>query len=67
MSTNLTIEDIEHIKALVDQIDKRVQEYVRTGSPADARWLGSAVAQTKEFLNGYAAALKHLEKKGEAA
>ena len=67
MSTNLTTEDIEHIQALVDQIDKRVQEYVRTGSPADARWLGSAVAQTKEFLNGYAAALKHLEKKGEAA
>ena len=67
MSTNLTIEDIEHIKALVDQIDKRVQEYVQTGSPADARWLGSAVAQTKEFLNGYAAALRHIEKKGEAA
>lgn len=67
MNSNLTMQDIEHIQALVDQIDKRVQEYVRTGSPADARWLGSAVAQTKEFLNGYAAALKHLEKKGEAA
>lgn len=66
MSTNLTLEDIEHIQALVDQIDKRAQEYVRTGSPPDARWLGSAVAQAREFLNGYAAALKHIEKKGEA-
>lgn len=67
MSTNLTLEDIDHIQALVDQIDKRAQEYVRTVSPADAGWLRSAVVQTKEFLNGYAAALKHIEKKGEAA
>lgn len=35
-------------------------------SPSNAGDLGSAVALTKEFLNGYAAALKHLEKK-EAA
>jgi hypothetical protein len=67
MSTNLTLEDIEHIKALVDQIDLRATEYCRDNSPDKAGWLGSAVAKTKEFLNGYAAALKHIEKKEEAA
>ena len=66
MNSNLTMQDIEHIQALVDRIDQRIQDYLKTASGGGARDLGSAVAQTKEFLNGYAAALKHLEKK-EAA
>lgn len=66
MSSNLTLEDIDHIKALVDQIDRRATEYCRDNSPDKAWWLGSAVAQAREFLHGYAAALKHMEKK-EAA
>lgn len=66
MSTNLTLEDIEQIQALVDRIDQRIQDYLKTPSGGGAGCLGSAVAQTKEFLNGYAAALKHMEKKGEA-
>ena len=67
MSTNLTLEDIEQIQALVDRIDQRIQDYLKTPSGGGAGCLGSAVAQAREFLNGYAAALKHLEKKGEAA
>lgn len=67
MSTNLTLEDIEHIQALVDKIDRRAEEYCREATPDNAEWLGFAVANTKEFLNGYAAALKHIEKKEEAA
>lgn len=67
MSTNLTLKDIEHIQALVDWIDRRAQEYCRNASPSKAGDLGTAVSNTKEFLNGYAAALKHIEKKGEAA
>ena len=67
MSTNLTLEDIQHIKAIVDQIDKRATEYLRNDSSANAVALLSSVAQTKEFLNGYAAALRHFEKKEEAA
>lgn len=66
MSSNLTLEDIDHIKALVDQIDRRATEYCRDNSPDKAGWLGSAVAQVREFLNGYAAALRHMQKK-EAA
>lgn len=66
MSSNLTLEDIDHIKALVDQIDRRATEYCRDNSPDKAGWLGSAVAQAREFLNGYAAALRHMQKK-EAA
>ena len=66
MNFNLTMQDIEHIQALVDRIDRRAQEYCRDTSPDKAGSLGSAVALTKEFLNGYAAALRHLEKK-EAA
>lgn len=66
MSSNLTLEDIDHIKALVDRIDRRAQEYCRVASPSNAGDLGSAVALTKEFLNGYAAALRRFEKK-EAA
>lgn len=67
MSTNLTLQDIEHIQALVDRIANRAKEYCRNDSSANVVALESAVAQTKEFLNGYAAALKHLEKKEEAA
>ena len=66
MSTNLTLEDIEQIQALVDRIDQRIQDYLKTPSGGGAGCLGSAVAPTKEFLNGYAAALRHFEKK-EAA
>lgn len=66
MNTNLTLEDIEHIQALVDRIDRRAQEYCRNDSSANSLALGAAVAQTREFLNGYAAALRHFEKK-EAA
>ena len=67
MNSNLTMQDIEHIQALVDRIDRRATEYCRDNSPDKAGWLGSAVAQAREFLNGYAAALKHLEKKGDAS
>lgn len=67
MNTNLTLEDIEKIQALVDQIERQALEYCRNDSSANAVALGSAVAQTKEFLNGYAAALRHFEKKEEAA
>lgn len=66
MSSNLTLEDIDHIKALVDKIGRRAEEYCREATPDNAGWLGSAVAQAREFLHGYAAALKHMEKK-EAA
>ena len=66
MSSNLTLEDIDHIKALVDEIDSRIQGYLKKPSSDTICGLGTAVALTKEFLNGYAAALKHLEKK-EAA
>ena len=66
MNSTLMLKDIEHIQALVDWIDRRATEYCRDNVPDKARWLGSAVAQTKEFLNGYAAALRHFEKK-EAA
>ena len=66
MNSNLTMQDIEHIQALIDRIDRRAQEYCRVASPSNAGDLGTAVALTKEFLNGYAAALKHMEKK-EAA
>lgn len=66
MNSNLTLQDIEHIQALVDRIDRRAEEYCREATPDKAEWLGFAVAQAREFLNGYAAALKHLEKK-EAA
>lgn len=66
MSSNLTLEDIDHIKALVDQINRRATEYYLDNTQGKAEWLGSAVAQAKEFLNGYAAALKHMEKKGVA-
>ena len=66
MNSNLTMQDIEHIQALVDRIDRRATEYCRDNSPDKAGWLGSAVAQAREFLNGYAAALKHMQKK-EAA
>ena len=63
MNSNLTMQDIKHIQALVDRIDRRATDYCRDNAPDKARWLGSAVAQTKEFLNGYAAALRHFEKK----
>ncbi len=66
MSSNLTLEDINHIKALVDEIDSRIQGHLKKPSSDTICGLGTAVALTKEFLNGYAAALKHLEKK-EAA
>ena len=67
MSTNLTLEDIEKIRAPVDEIDSRIQGHLKKPSSDTIRDLGTAVALTREFLNGYAAALKHLEKKGEAA
>ena len=67
MSTNLTLEDIEKIRALVDEIDSRIQGHLKKTSSDTIRDLGTAVALTREFLSGYAAALKHLEKKGEAA
>lgn len=66
MNSNLTMQDIEHIQALVDRIDRRIQDYLNTPSGGAAGDLGAAVANTKEFLNGYAAALRHFEKK-EAA
>lgn len=67
MSTNLTLEDIEKLRALVDEIDSRILGHLKKPSSDTIRGLGTAVALTREFLNGYAAALKHLEKKGEAA
>lgn len=66
MNSNLTMQDIEHIQALVDWIDRRAQEYCRDASVSKSGELGTAVSNTKEFLNGYAAALRHFEKK-EAA
>lgn len=63
MNSNLTMQDIKHIQSLVDWIDQQAQEYCRDASPSKAGDLGVAVSNTKEFLNGYAAALRHFEKK----
>lgn len=63
MSSNLTLEDIDHIKALVDEIDSRIQGHLKKPSSDTICGLGTAVALTREFLNGYAAALRHFEKK----
>nr|DAL15751.1 MAG TPA_asm: hypothetical protein [Caudoviricetes sp.] len=59
MNSNLTLKDIEHIQALVDWIYCRAKEYCRNASPSKAGDLDAAVSNTKAFLNGYAAALKH--------
>lgn len=66
MNSNLTMQDIEHIQALVNRIDRRIQDYLQNLSTANLGALADAVIQTNEFLNGYAAALRHFEKK-EAA
>lgn len=66
MNSNLTMQDVEHIQALVDRIDERATDYVKTPSSDTVRALAIAIATTKEFLNGYAAALRRFEKK-EAA
>ena len=63
MSGNLTLQDIEHIQDLVEWINRRADEYCRNATPSNAGNLGAAVSSTKEFLNGYAAALRHFEKK----
>ena len=66
MNSNLTMQDIEHIQVLVDRIDERATDYVKTPSSNTVRALALAIATTKEFLYGYAAALRHSEKKEEA-
>ena len=66
MNSNLTMQDIEHIQVLVDRIDQRIQDYLKNPSGDGAADLGAVVSKTNEFLNGYAAALRHFEKK-EAA
>lgn len=63
MNSNLTMQDIEHIQALVNRIDRRIQDYLQDLSSADLNALADAVVQANEFLNGYAAALRHFEKK----
>lgn len=65
MNSNLTLKDIDHIQALVDWIYCRAKEYCRNASPSKASDLDAAVSNTKAFLNGYAAALKH--QRAEAA
>lgn len=66
MNTNLKMQDIEHIQALVDRIDRVIQVALKTPSAENASHLAMAIETTREFLNGYAAALRHFEKK-EAA
>lgn len=65
MNSSLTLKDIEYIQDLVEWINRRADEYCRSATPSNAVSLGAAVSSTKEFLNGYAAALRHFEKKEE--